>query len=339
MRNQPKGDTINTIPTQQQSSLKIDYFLFSCFEFEQNCKAFPATAVSAQRWPEIIPFIEGTRENFEELGTLQDQLSASLKWYANEFPAIVTDHKIEMENLAAVAAASVFFALDLRILASKDSNALESLGQDNNGLWSEIDRIVSEIAPNMAQFISAYLRWVFVRVEEKYWEAGSRPPVGRYTPGARNRRPYGSGPSSSGPRRSGPGGKPSGDRDRGPRRDSGDRNGPRSGGPSGGRDRDSGDRSRRPQAPRGENPNAGAGRNSHADQEQAALESVKSAIDRLRGEEGLKEIRLDPSNSFFRRLQHKKAVSEGFYSFSTGEGSGRSVVVTREKQDNEEGGA
>ncbi len=66
------------------------------------------------------------------------------------------------------------------------------------------------------------------------------------------------------------------------------------------------------------------------------MEAVNQAITRLRSESELSEVRLDPSNSFFRRLQHKKAVSEGFYSFSTGEGNGRSVVVTRDKPAHEE---
>lgn len=327
-----KGDTINkTLPTQKQTSLKIDYFLYSCFEFEQTCKAFPGKAIGPQRWPETIQFIEDQRSDFEDLGTLQDQLTAALKWYTIEFPALVTDRKIEMDNIGALATAAVYFCLDLRILAGKDSNALESLATDDNALWAEIDRIIQENAPNFAHYLNAYLRWVYVKVEEKYWEAGSRPPVGRYTPGARRGRPYGSGPSNYGPRRGGPGGKASGDRDRGPRRDNNDRGAPR----NGGRDRDN--RNRRPQATAGNSNANAAGRNSHADQEQAALESVKQAIERLRAETSVTEIKLDPSNSFFRRLQHKKAVSEGFYSFSTGEGSGRSVVITREKRDNEDG--
>jgi hypothetical protein len=35
-------------------------------------------------------------------------------------------------------------------------------------------------------------------------------------------------------------------------------------------------------------------------------------------------------------LQHKKAVAEGFHSFSTGEGMQRAVVVTREKTEQED---
>ncbi|MBC7660156.1 MAG: hypothetical protein H7249_10655 [Chitinophagaceae bacterium] len=257
-----------------------------------------------------------------------------------------------MENLGAIAAACVYFGLDIRILASKDSNALEALSSDNNGLWAEMDRIVEATAPNFASYINAYLRWVYVKTEEKYWEAGSRPPVGRYTPGARNRRPFSGSSGSSGPRRSGPsgGGRPSGDRDRGPRRDAGDKDRDRGPRPQGGGGRDaaapgsssgsSEGRSRRPSSggPRGGRDNGPRPESitSHADQEQAALESVQRAISHLKADANLSEIRLDPSNSFFRRLQHKKAVLEGFFSFSTGEGNGRSVVVTRDQPANED---
>lgn len=67
-----------------------------------------------------------------------------------------------------------------------------------------------------------------------------------------------------------------------------------------------------------------------------ALESVIQAVERLRAEPAVNEVRLDPSNSFFRRLQHKKAVSEGFFSFSTGEGMARAVVVTRDRPADDE---
>ncbi len=285
-----------------------------------------------------MQLIEGQRTSFEELGPLPDQMEAALKWYITQFPALINGDKIEMENIGELAAGIVYFGLDLRLLASKDSNALESLSSESGGLWVEIDRLIAAHAPNYAHYFGSYLRWVYVKTEEKYWEAGSRPPVGRYTPGARRGRPYGAASSTfgSGPRRGGPGAKQGGDRDRGPRRDNGDR-GPRSGG--GGRDRpdrggssDRGERSRRPASA-----DPALGRNSHADQEEAALESVQQAIAKLRSEASVSEIRLDPSNSFFRRLQHKKAVSEGFFSFSTGEGSGRSVVVTRDKPEHEDG--
>ena len=145
----------------------------------------------------------------------------------------------------------------------------------------------------------------------------SRPPRKNGGPGGRSGGGDrgGRGPSDRGDRDRGGGGSSNGDRGRD--RDRGSDRGPRKGPPSAVR---------------------GGGGGSHAEQERAAMEAVHAAVEKLRSETGVQEIRLDPSNSFFRRLQHKKAVSEGFFSFSTGEGLTRAVVVTREKQENEEQG-
>ena len=319
-----KGDAINT-QAPIKIPLKIDYFLYSCFEFEQTCKAFPAKALSDQRWPEVAQLLEADENtDLTSKDRLIQQLDSSLGWYAQQFPELASENHIEYENIGAIASATVFFSLDLKVLAARQADALESLRTDTNPIWSEIEDIVNAHAGNYSQFMMAFLRWSFVKTEEKYWEAGDRPPVGRYTPGARrSNRPYTG--ALRGPSRGGPPGR-SFDRDRGPRRDSGDK-----GGRSTGRDRgERGDkgRSRPPHDPKGPG--------SNADQEQTAIETVKIAIEKLRADTNLSEVRLDPSNSFFRRLQHKKAVADGYHSYSTGEGNGRSVVVTREKPANED---
>ncbi|RYG55181.1 hypothetical protein EON80_31000 [bacterium] len=302
--------------------------------------------MSEQRWPVAVATIEAGDgdETVHGTGTISEQLVEALRFYANAFPELKTEDKIEMSNIAAVSGASVFFGLDLKILALQNADIKEALANETSEIWVDLSRMVTSEIPNFAGLILAYLRWAFVKVEQKVWELGDRPPVGRYTPGAARRA--GSRPSGGfgGPRRSGPPSRP-GDRDRGPRRDGGgsdrdkgpgsrgrDRDGPR----DNNRDRDrGGDKSRPRGAPRGENRDRSSA--SHADQEALAVETVKVAIDKLRSDTALAEVRLDPSNSFFRRLQHKKAVSDGFYSYSTGEGAGRSVVVTRDKPAGEEG--
>ena len=325
-----KGDAINT-QAPIQNSLKIDYFLYSCFEFEQTCKAFPSKAISEQRWPEVVKILEaGEATEPKSLVNLAEQLEASLSWYAQQFPELETETRIEYENIGAIASATVFFSLDLKILARQQPEALESIRSETAPLWTDIERMVTAHAGHFAKFFMAFLRWTFVKTEERYWEAGDRPPVGRYTPGARRSNRPDTG-ALRGPSRGGPPGR-SFDRDRGPRRDGGDKGG-RSGSrdrPDRGGERDRGDkgRTRPPRDPRGGG--------SHADQELAAIETVKIAIDKLREDKSLAEVRLDPSNSFFRRLQHKKAVADGYHSYSTGEGNGRSVVVTREKPANED---
>jgi len=281
-----------------------------------------------QRWPEVLTYLEGQRESFREFGDLKSQLKASLAWYKEQFPSLTTDRRIEMENISAIAAATVFFCLDLRILSQCDSpNTVEALSaSDQNGVWEDIDSVVDHYLPNFASYIKAYLRWVFVKKEDQVWEIGSRPPVGRYGPGAARRM----GRSGGGFDSRGPSGnrRPSQGRSGGPQGGRRDQGGLGERGDRGGRD--GGDRPgqrQRPQAP---------GKLHHAEQERLALEAVRVAVDRLRTEPSLSEVRLDPSNSFFRRLQHKKAVSEGFYSFSTGEGMERAVVVTRDKPEHED---
>lgn len=275
-----------------------------------------------------MAFLDGQKENFRDLGTLQDQLKVSVGWYLEQFPALTTDRKLEMENISAIAAATVFICLDLKILATQDgSQTLETLcAQDQGPIWDQIDQVIDSRLSNFANYIKAYLRWVFVKKDEQVWDIGSRPPVGRYSPGAQRRmgRPSGDGRSSSSSQR----------------RSSQGSGGPRAGGNPRRNDRDKGNERERGQSERGSRRGPAGNRSqnqgNHAEQERLALVAVDVAIDRLKGEESLMEVRLDPSNSFFRRLQHKKAVAEGFYSYSTGEGTQRAVVVTREKPENEE---
>lgn len=302
--------------------MKLDYFLYSCFEFEQTCKAIPGKAMGPQRWPAIVSFLEGERDNFREFGDLQQQLKACLSWYVEQYPSLATDRSMTMENISNLTAPTVYFCLDIKMLAHADSqNTADALAaSDFNGVWDCIDQAIDQCVPNFASHIKTYLRWVFVKKEEQVWDVGSRPPIGRYAPFARR-------PGSTG--------KPGGD-SRGPRRNSGggggDRGGPRPVQNRGGERNDNGSNGPRGNSRR----DAAPARNNHADQERAALDAVRTAVDKLRANPSMAEIRLDPSNSFFRRLQHKKAVSEGFHSFSIGEGMQRAVVVTREKQDQED---
>jgi hypothetical protein len=268
-----------------------------------------------------VAFLDGERDSFRDLGDLGQQIEACLRWYVEQFPALVEDRSMTMENIGNLTAPSVFFCLDLKILAGADSqNTADALqASDNNAVWETIDRHLDQLLPNFSSHFKTYLRWVFVKKEEQVWEAGSRPPVGRYTPFQRRGRPGDKGPPRRSSGGSSQGGRPpQGGRDRHERGQGGgqDRGGPRGG-------------------PRRE-ASAGPRPNNHADQERAALDAVRLAVDELRSNPTLAEIKLDPSNSFFRRLQHKRAVAEGFHSFSTGEGMQRAVVVTREKQEQED---
>ncbi|MDQ3234357.1 MAG: hypothetical protein M3Q07_21330, partial [Pseudobdellovibrionaceae bacterium] len=73
-----------------------------------------------QRWPHGSAFLDGERDNFRDLGDLGQQIEACLRWYVDQFPALVEDHSMTMENIGNLTAPSVFFCLDLKILAGAD---------------------------------------------------------------------------------------------------------------------------------------------------------------------------------------------------------------------------
>jgi len=59
------------------------------------------------------------------------------------------------------------------------------------------------------------------------------------------------------------------------------------------------------------------------------LIEVEEALAKLRDDSGVQAVKLKPTNSFYRRIQHQKIVDAGFESSSVGEGADRAVQVTR----------
>jgi predicted RNA-binding protein Jag len=59
------------------------------------------------------------------------------------------------------------------------------------------------------------------------------------------------------------------------------------------------------------------------------LREVDDALGKLREDSSLQSVKLKPTNSFYRRVQHQKIVDSGFESSSVGEGADRAVKVTR----------
>lgn len=60
-----------------------------------------------------------------------------------------------------------------------------------------------------------------------------------------------------------------------------------------------------------------------------ALKSADIGMSKLKRDKELKEIELDPMNSFYRRIQHKHIVDKGFDTYSLGDGADRKVVIKR----------
>ena len=275
----------------------MDYFLYSCFEFEQTCKATPHRSLGAERWPALVAHLEGDGPRLGDIGSIQEQFDACLKWYSDTFPNLISENSLNLDNINNIIPGVVFLGLDLKTIVSSDSTFEElkySEVRPDTKLWGLIEKTLKKFIPNFSRQSLAYLQWAYGEKEEKQWEIGSRPPIGRYAPSFRKTR----GGNSSRP-------------DRGERKDRGDR-------PNG--NRKGGNRSRN-------NPKRGG--SDH--KEKSALTDVNNAVKKLKENNDLSEIKLKPANSFYRRLQHKHAISQGFESISSGEGNDRSVVVMRAK--------
>lgn len=287
--------------------------MYSCFEFEQTCRATPHRSLGAERWPAVVSQLEGEGPQLSEIGSLQDQLEACVKWYTKTFGYLLTENTLNLTNINGIIPGIVFIGLDFKTIISSDPTHEElkfNESRPNTALWDLVAKVLRNLLPAFSTQTVAYLQWAYGEKEEKTWEVGSRPPVGRYAP--RRGRPS--------PNRSDRGERNDrgGNRNERPdRKDRGERGGNRRGGAQKGGN------------PRRNNEKKGGG--SSEQKEKLALTDVNKAVEKLGQEPGLSEIKLKPANSFYRRLQHKHAISQGFESTSSGEGNDRSVVVKRAK--------
>lgn len=286
--------------------MKLDYFLYSCFEFEETVKATPIRSTGSERWPRAIDYIEGENTSFDDLGNLDAQMRACFEWYTEKFPNLMTERNLDLTNINGIIPAVVFLGLDLKFIIAAN-NEFERLvfseTKPQPSLWNRIEDNLKGEIKNFSRHIVAYLQWAYAEKEEKQWDIGSRPPIGRYAPR---------------PKRSS-GGPSSGNRDRKP---------------SGGGNHRGGNRS---DHKRGGNAGKRGGdkrsRGNNQQLEKQALTEVNDAVKKMSQDDSVNEVKLPPANSFFRRLQHKHAIAQGFESSSQGEGHDRSVVVKRAKDD------
>lgn len=294
---------INTqSPVKKTNSVKLDYFLYSCFEFEQTVKANPHRSLGAERWPVLVDYFEGDQEQLSRLDSLKGKLTACLDWYLTAFPALSTDTNLNLDNINGVIPGIVFIGLDFKTIVSSDSTheaLIYNEARPNHELWELIDTVVGERLPSFTRQLLTYLQWAYGEADDKQWDIGSRPPVGRYAPSFRKGR------LGARKEQTSRGGNSRGNRN-------GNSKGPRQGNSKG---------------PRRHSGNKG----SSEQKEKLALQDVEKAVTKLKDDSDLYEVRLAPANSFYRRLQHKHVISMGFESTSDGEGTDRSVIVRRSK--------
>ena len=335
-------------------TVPMDYFLFSCLERERMTKHGGPLESGLASWPAVASPSDAAADETSKLSSeigardLPTQLAELNQWYLSRHPELGQKRQLTYEILSEIVAPFVLFTKDLAALVLQKTgkqipahNVNEAAG---NEFWSMLRASLEKNYPEYAPFFERFLEWAYAHEVQEKWELGSRPPVGRFAPSMRMRgiAPRG---GDRGPKPSGGGGgagrdsRPPREDKRPPREDSRppreDNRPARENRPA----RASGGDDRPPRADRGPRGGRGdGGRNGPPSRspeksqelESAAMADVAEAIEKLKKTPEMSEICLKPANSYYRRLQHQHAVDLGFNTNSVGEGSERTVKISRE---------
>lgn len=315
----------------QGKQVPVYLFLYSCFEFERTSRSMEAGGAERLEWPVTGGEREALPEEMENL-PLALILKKLIAWYCQEFRELSNPQPIDHERLGGVVEPLVALNRDLgkiyRLKTGEDLPEYES-SVGNNRAWDDIYTEIRDQFPTYQHLYNRYIQWSHAAEPVEIFEAGSRPPVGRYAPPPIRRT-------------SGPGGSRGGRDDRGsrpPRREA-NFNGnserfDRGPGPRGKRGDANGNSRFEARPPRHDGQRGGRGAPRVRDEaesaklEDAAIRDVNEAIKTLKNNQDLGEVLLKPTNSFYRRLQHQCVVEAGFNSTSIGEGPERAVKVGR----------
>ena len=322
----------------------VDYFLYSCLEQERLERAKKDGKEHAIKWP--VLGAPGTEEgavapaavSASELGDLLCQLFA---WYRDNCSALTSKRTLDHEQLIEVVPPFVALCRDIADLHKQKTGAdlppFPAAEGEPATVWTDINASLAGCFPTHQHLFKRYLQWTYATEKTEEFIPGSRPPVGRFAPpplprtgpgrdsGGRGGRPErgpvrGRGPDRGArPERDGHGDK--GPRHKAPRpqasasAEGSDRR------PQQGQRKPQGDQSRRRRGPENEEQTARL--------KEKALAEVAQAISTMKTDSSVSEVDLNPTNSFYRRIQHQEIVDAGFVSNSVGEGPERAVKITR----------
>ncbi len=276
-------------------SISNDKFLFQCLEYEKGCVK--------NNKPVFDQRFEPGQANLRDAESTLDRLVTHYKKQLHL--DIEKNFELTEENSDEVIPAVVGMVYDLKELSDKlDENINPDDYTDESSSWCILDSLVGKhLSPFRSQLMN-YLKWCFVqaKTDQKPSSNANRPPRAPRGPRAPGQ--------SRDHRGNGGGGGRFGNREQ--------RN-PRDGGGRGGRFGKGG-----PRKIRSHNPEV----------EERAITNAKESIELMKTDTSMAELRLEPANSYHRRLQHQLITQDDLFSYSEGEGKERSVVITRDETKN-----
>ncbi|MBF0440346.1 MAG: hypothetical protein HQK54_00425 [Oligoflexales bacterium] len=314
----------NTV--NSNSKIGLDYFLYSCLEFENTSKAIPQKQEFERRWPVTFNLSDEAKRNFilqNEFRTLVQQM---ITWYKEKFPELTSQAELDYELLHKIIPPAIMMARDLNAVSElKNGSEFPEYFIDpckeSAPEWQMIKEELSSQITNYHEYLLRYLQWSFGAETplELDVKIGSRPPVGRFAPRSffNSRGSRGGIGFSSGDRKQGSA-KFNHNRDRNENKFEANKSGNK---------HSQKQKSKDMHKKIGDDPD----QQKNHKKEQESQREVIEAIKKFNSDPNLMEYKLQPANSYYRRLQHKQIKREGLNSESVGEGAERSVVILRKK--------
>lgn len=300
----PSPSILSHYEQRAKKSMSHDYFLYTCLEEQRTLDSVfkkNLGKIHSYRWPMMPEQRLQSAENSSQQVETEPLLKDLVSWYAKEYQELKDELK-DLEQQDATVRPFMLMVFDIQELIQKQTGTklpkvAGSLSElEKNPVWKSLIDVLDEILPARSQLTQKYLYWIYQEFQEESFDIKTLPPVGRYfkiiNKALRSRNRRGSSGSSGSF-------------------------------VQGRRDKQGGQHSFDKKAKNQEQ--------QEGDIRQALKELEKGLI-KLSQDSSLKEQRLKPQNSFVRRIQHQKAVSEGFDSSSVGEGESRSVLIRRKKK-------
>ncbi|MEI8024737.1 MAG: R3H domain-containing nucleic acid-binding protein [Pseudomonadota bacterium] len=298
-----------------QTELSTERFIFACYESVKIHEKIEGLFKKDFEWPCVA----------KKESSFASTLTQMLEWHFSNHLADLANKVLSISNLTYVSIHMAHLEKDFRRLCLEsgmiDTRDGRPLQVALNDLLMAIDKVFSKYIKDLSK---SFFTWLYSKPKLSVVDFNQVPPVGRYARmviNARNRSPS-SHPETQEksseievavPSDAVEGRRPS--REASPRKEA-------VGTP---------DRNARPKqarvdrGPRERKPD----QEKDMEQEAATLALVDVAIQSLSSNLDLKEVVLAPQNSYYRRLQHQKAVDAGFISDSVGEGKERAVKISR----------
>lgn len=315
-------DTFSIKSEYEKSSGKDvtpERFLFCCYEVGKHLKEVDIHFKDKNLWPPLSD--ESFKPAEDELST---QIRSLIDWYKAEQKHLSDTRPVDFDSMWHVCVELAHLEKDLGDLVRLATGTdLEDHLLDEDALeepWGSVKSSLTEVFPSIGEKTWRYYMWAYgITPPKEEVNLSEVPPVGRFARAIVNGRRRGGNDRPGQGRGHGRG------QERGQGNKRGNRNsrGNESRGNSGHMDRGHKNGGKKGGGKGFRKNGAPSGHDKAKEQEVIAL--VEAAVSsKLSGNE---HVTLAPQNSFFRRIQHKHAVSMGYSTESIGEGKERAVRI------------